>query len=115
MSVTNPPSGPPSNSSTMREQLKAAHNRFHGRFDTHIEVAKKGKWVKDWLDKVLIEDEELFYDEIESLLQSERQRWTSELEPKITAVLINHSDPCRDQILTIIKELANPPTNSGRQ
>lgn len=50
------------------EELRAIHNRFHGRYDTHKEVAKHSGWTAQELENVQIEDELLMYDEIQTLI-----------------------------------------------
>jgi hypothetical protein len=77
----------PSKSNTLlREAFKAAHNRFHGRYNTHGEVAVKSQWTPQELKSVQIQDEELFYDEILALFQVENNKLLTELLEHETTV-----------------------------
>jgi hypothetical protein len=67
--MTNHP--PTTEAEGLRQQLRAAHNRFHGLYDTHAEVAKHARWTAQELENVQIEDEEIYYDKLMQLHQLE--------------------------------------------
>lgn len=66
----------------LTDKFKAAHNRFHGRLDTHGEVAVKAQWTLQELEGVQNVDEELYYDELEALFIATQQQLLTELMEK---------------------------------
>ena len=62
------------NEPDIRQKIKEAHNLFHGRYDTHEEVAKHARWTPQELESVQIQDEELFYDDVIALITAECTR-----------------------------------------
>ena len=53
----------------MNAELKAIHDRYHGRFATHTEVAIRSNWTHQELEQVHLEDEQLLYSELEKYIE----------------------------------------------
>ena len=64
------------------DKLRVIHNRFHGRYDTHAQVAKLSPWTSQELENVQIEDEWLMYQEIKQLFTAERQHQQTEMKQR---------------------------------
>lgn len=80
----------------LEEKLRAIHNRFHGRYETHAKVAKHSPWTNQELENVQLEDEWLMYQEIFDLFQPEIERLVVEAERK---VLMSTLSPMKNKIL----------------
>lgn len=72
----------------LHDKFREIHNRFHGRFDTHAQVAKHSGWTAQELENVQIEDEWLMYDELSKLLDQEIEKARIESGTKIALVFL---------------------------
>lgn len=79
------PVAPTKSSGELREKIIEIHGRLHGREITHRQVAKQSEWSGEELQHVLIEDNELFFQEIIDLFATQ----TTKLQAEARLEVIN--------------------------
>ena len=79
---SHPTSQPKPVDGELREKIHEIHGRLHGREITHKEVAKHSHWTPEELQSVLIEDAEIFAEEMQDLFDAHLQAAVREAERK---------------------------------
>ncbi len=92
---------------TIEAQIREIHERLHGRLFTHQEVAKHARWTPEELEGVCRQDEYLFYDELEALIDAEiakvldraKQRFHEPIEHDGSYISISVIDKTFDELI----------------